>query len=463
MNILITGGTGFIGRQLCLELLKSHHALHLVTRDKAKALSSWQLPTKFIEWDMENGQAPNTLDAMAFDAVIHLAGESIAGGLWTKRRKQSIFDSRTKSTTNLGLWLSTRKDKLPLVIAASAIGYYSDKGDATLNESSALGDGFLSRVCEAWEASVQALPVQREVRLRLGVVIGQGGGFLNPLRRLTHFGLGTILGGGRQHMSFVHRTDIIEVIKIALEDARYRGPINVVAPEVVTQGHFQRTLSRLMQRPTLVHVPSVLPKVILGDMARLVLGSQSVASDRLKQLGYSFLYPTLESALSEALDLREKNGKRLPCHRLEHWQFIPRPVGEVYPFFSRPENLEQITPPMLSFKIEEIIGQPVGEGTIIRYKLKVHGLPMRWRTRITDWDMPRRFADNQEKGPYAIWYHIHSFYAVEGGTLMTDCVRYRLPLGFLGDCFGLPLVRRDVKGIFAYRREVIARRFPSPS
>ncbi|MES2746114.1 MAG: TIGR01777 family oxidoreductase [Bdellovibrionota bacterium] len=460
MRILVSGGTGFIGRHLCLELLKNGHDLTLVTRDKKKTRENWQLPTEFVEWDMEHKTAPSALDANSFDAVVHLAGESIAGGRWTKKRKQRILDSRTKTTANLGDWLSRRHEIIPVVISASAVGYYSDKGEAILDESSPKGQGFLADVCEAWENSVKALPAKREARLRFGVVIGQGGGFLKPLRLLTNYGLGEVIGSGKQKMSFVHRSDIIEVIGLALSDSRYAGPINLVAPQIVTQAEFQKTLSRLMHRPTLLRVPGALPKLAIGDMATLVLGSQHVVPRQLTKFGYTFLYPTLESALSEALDLREKNGKLLPCHRLENWQFVARPIEQIYPFFSAPENLEQITPPMLSFKIESITGKPVGEGTIINYKLKVHGLPMRWKTRITDWDMPTRFADNQEKGPYAIWYHTHSFYSVKGGTLMTDLVRYRLPLGFVGDTVALPLVKRDVNGIFSYRRLVIDKEFP---
>lgn len=463
MRIFVTGGTGFIGSHLCLELLKDGHDLTLVTRKLAKVKASWQLPNTFVEWDMENSPAPKDLDPNRFDALIHLAGENIAGGRWTAKRKTRILDSRVKTTGALQHWLAKRAEPIPLVLSASGVGYYSDQGGQVLDESSPRGQGFLAEVCEAWENAVKALPAKREARLRFGVVIGQGGGILKPLRLLTYLASGQVIGDGRQSMSFIHRSDVIKVILQGLRDERIKGPINLVAPEVTTQGEFQKTLSRLMHRPTLLRIPAVLPRLALGEMANLVLGSQHVVPKRLQEIGYAFLFPSLVAALSEALDLRPKRGKLLPCHRLENWQFVPRGLDEVYPFFSAPHNLEQLTPPMLSFKIKNLTTKDLGEGTIINYRLKVHGIPMNWQTRITDWDMPQRFSDNQESGPYSVWFHTHSFYAVQGGTLMTDHVRYRLPFGFFGDLVALPLVKRDVTGIFSYRRRVIDKEFPAHS
>lgn len=460
MRIIITGGTGFIGRPLCVELLKNGHEVTLVTRNRAKA-KDWPLPTPFVLWDMEKNAAPSELDPNAFDAVLHLAGENIAGGRWTADRKERILKSRVETTKVLKNWLSKRSSPIPVILSASAIGYYSDKGGEKLDESSPKGEGFLADVCAAWESEVQRLPTLREARLRFGVVIGQGGGFLTPLRILTNLAAGQIVGDGRQMMSFIHRSDIIKLIVQGLSDPKVHGAMNLVAPQTVTQGEFQRTLSRLMHRPTLFKVPAFLPRLAIGEMATLLLGSQDVAPRRLEETGFTFLYPTLESALHEALDLRPKKGKLWPCHRLENWQFVPRDLNDVYPFFSAPQNLEQITPPMLSFKIKDLSTKEIGEGTVINYRLKVHGIPMSWQTRITDWEMPHRFSDNQESGPYSIWFHTHSFYPIKGGTLMIDHVRYRLPFGFLGDLVALPLVKRDVKGIFSYRRRVIDKEFPA--
>ncbi len=460
MKILITGGTGFIGRDLCVELLKMGHELTLVTRNQKKALKNWPLPSDFIEWDLENSSAPTGLDPDNFDALIHLAGENIAGGLWTKERKKRLMDSRTKTSKALEAWLTKRSSPIPLVLSASAIGYYSDQGDEWLDESSPAGSGFLSEICKAWEASVLKIPSQREVRVRIGLVMGDGGGFLLPLRRLTQYGLGQIVGDGKQYMSWIHKDDLIKIFTTALDNAKYQGPINAVAPNPVTQKEFQQSLSKLMIRPQWLTLPAFLPKVAIGEMSTLILGSQRVRAKSLEELAFVFAYPDLSKALEEVLDLVEKKGRRLPCHRLETQQFVPRPLEEVAKFFSLPQNLEQLTPAQLSFSIESVSTPQLQNDTVIFYKLKLHGIPMRWKTRLMDWNMPHQFSDNQEKGPYAIWYHTHSFYAVKGGTLMTDRVRYRLPMGWLGDLFAYPYVKREVRGIFAFRRLAVDKEFP---
>lgn len=298
MKILITGGTGFIGRQLCGELLKNGQELHLVTRRKSK---DWDLPTAFVEWDMEHEPPPQDLDPGSFDALIHLAGENISGGRWTSARMTRIVESRTKTTKALGRWLEKRPDKIPLVLSASAIGYYGNRPGVSLDESSPKGEGFLADVCEAWEEAVKALPAIREARFRFGVVLGQSGGFLQPLRFLTRLGLGAIVGSGNQRLSFIHRSDLIQAMQNALSDERYHGAINLVAPESTSQGEFQRALSRLMHRPAVFHIPSFLPRLVLGEMADLLLDSQDVVPKRLSDLGYRFRYPTLQTALAEAL------------------------------------------------------------------------------------------------------------------------------------------------------------------
>ncbi|RYZ48440.1 MAG: DUF1731 domain-containing protein, partial [Proteobacteria bacterium] len=218
-----------------------------------------------------------------------------------------------------------------------------------------------------------------------------------------------------------------------------------------------------MQRPQFIKVPAVVLKTALGEFSHLALDSQRVEAKRLKELGYNYLYPDLESALKEALNLVEKNGSVHACHRLEAAQFIDRPRTEVFAFFCDPHNLEKITPPLLSFKISAMSTKDIAEGSVIDYKLKVHGVPMKWKTLIKDWVPNEVFVDNQEKGPYSIWHHTHRFYDVKGGTLMTDRVLYRLPMGALGDSVALPLVKGDVQKIFGYRKEVIRKEFPNRS
>ncbi|MBC7660057.1 MAG: TIGR01777 family protein [Chitinophagaceae bacterium] len=458
MKVLLTGGSGFIGRPLCVELTKHGHDLTLITRDPSRFQADWGLPSRFLTWDMEKEDCPESLES--FDAIIHLAGESIAGGLWTPKQKAKILKSRIETTQALGRALAKRSTPLQCFISAAAIGIYPSSETAVFDESSPAGDGFLPEVCKAWEACVVALPkVAREVRCRFGLVIGQGGGFLEKLLLPSRLGAGTVLGDGSQWMSWVHRDDVLGIINEALVDVRFTGVINVVAPEVITQRAFQKELSHLLRRPLFLKVPKWTIKTIVQEFSHLVLDSQNVKNKTLQELGYVYRFPLLKDALTEALDLREKNGRTYFCHRLEAAQFVAKPVEEVFDFFCNPHNLERITPPLLSFKIDRISSENIGEGTVIDYKLKVHGIPMKWKTLIKKWAKNELFVDNQESGPYAIWHHTHRFFAVKGGTLMTDCVQYRLPLGMLGEGVALPFVQSDIRSIFRYRREIIRSEF----
>ncbi len=457
MGLLITGGTGFIGKTLCLELTKAGHELTLVSRHKQK---DWGLPSKFLIWDMEKVDCPEPLDS--YDGIIHLAGESIAKWPWSARQKQRILDSRILSTQALGRALAKRSKPLSCFISASAIGYYPNAGSTLLEENHPPGHGFLSEVCRKWEAEVQKLPnVEREVRLRFGLVLGPGGGLLSVMKIPSCLGLGAILGSGDEWMSWVHRSDLIGIVDKALADERYRGAINAVAPEPVTQQAFQDALAHLVRKPRFLRVPAFLPKLALGEMAELVLADQRVEAKRLRELGYQFRFSKLNEAFIDALDLQAKPRQPglYPCHRLEAVQFMPLPIEKLFAFFCDPRNLQRITPPTVSLHVKNMSSPELAEGTIINYQLKVRGLPMRWRTLIERWRDQDMFIDSQERGPYAVWNHTHRFFPVPGGTLMTDTVRYRLPFGLLGDLLGLALVRRDIERIFAFRKQVLGKMF----
>lgn len=454
MRILLTGATGFVGKSLCVELLKRGHTLTLVSR-RAERLKSgdWGLPTEFLAWDALQGPCPIPLDP--FEAVINLVGEPVADARWTPDQKKSIYDSRVLTTQRLGEAIAQRQGSpLRCLISASAVGYYPFDTEATYDESGPAGDSFLSQVCRDWEAAAREIKgVERLALLRIGVVLGSNAGALEQMKQPFQWGVGGPLGSGEQKVSWIHRADLVQIIAQALEDKAYQGPINCVAPEIVSNRQLSQTLARVLAKPCGLAAPAAVLKAALGERSIVVLGSQAVASSALPKVGYTFLYPDLQSALVEACSrIADFDGG---LRRFSAVQFVPRPLGEVFDFFCDPHNLERITPPLLSFKIEKISTPRVEEGTIIHYRLKVHGMPMKWRTLIRQWEPNRSFVDFQEAGPYRIWHHTHSFTAVPGGTLMEDEVRYKLPVGMLGDVFGHPLVKRDVKAIFAYRRQVI--------
>ncbi len=457
-KILITGAGGFLGRRLMLELFKAGHEVTGVVRRPLSEAD--ELPCSYVTWDMAREECPVALDA--FDLVIHLAGASIAEGRWTEARKKLLLESRVLSTQSLHRALAKRSQPLPLFFGASAIGIYP-YGESPVDEQSAEGTHFLAGLCKDWEAALKQIPAQRSLIMRLGVVLGDGGGALSPMLNAARWGFAGPLGSGRQRISWIHVDDIVSLVLTALDQTRYAGVINCVSPEPCTQADFARELAKLLSRPYGLPTPAGLLRLMLGEMADIVLQSQNVRAKRLEEeLGFPYRFRSLRSALEDLCNIhRRDDGKAFACRRLMAQQFVPRPLEEVFPFFCDPYNLEKITPELLSFKIKDVSSPQIVEGTLINYALKVHGFPMRWRTRIEEWRTNQRFVDNQLKGPYTVWHHTHEFFAVPGGTLMTDRVRYRVPFGFLGEIFALPLVRRDVRQIFAFRRKIIGEMFPS--
>lgn len=458
MNILITGGTGFLGKSLCLELCKLGHRITIVSRRPDRVAAQWGIPSRFMTWNPVTQPCPESLED--YDAVINLMGESIADRRWTPAQKKLIYDSRVGATRNLILALEKRQKRLPVLISASAIGIYPYDDPQPFTEQAPQGQHFLAEVCRDWEAAAMASKkVDRVVVLRIGVVLGAEGGALQKMLLPFKAGVGGAIGHGRQIVSWIHVDDLVQTILTSLTTPSYSGVINCMSPDPVSNEELITAIGLKLGRPSFLPAPAFALRSILGEMSEIVLRGQHVVPEKLLRLGFKFRYPTLNEALHEALNMVERDGVQLACQRLSAVQFVPRPIDEVFKFFCDPYNLERITPPLLSFKIKDVSTPEIREGTLINYRLKVHGVPMAWRTRIEEWRVQERFVDNQLRGPYRIWHHTHGFYSIPEGTLMTDLVRYRVPLGLLGEWVALPLVKHDVKKIFGYRRKVIEELF----
>ncbi len=256
-----------------------------------------------VLWDPSAG----TIDAAALegmDAVVHLAGESIAAGRWTPRKKARILESRIQGTQLLSQTLARLTGRPRVLVSASAVGYYGDRGEETLNEDSPPGAGFLPQVCQAWESATE--PASRAgirvVQTRLGVVLSCAGGALALMLPPFRFGLGGRLGSGRQHMSWVAIDDVVGAIHYALTTEHLRGPVNVVAPTPVTNREFTKTLARLLSRPAVMPVPPVMLRLLIGQLAdEALLASARVLPSKLRLAGYVFKYPHLEGALRHLL------------------------------------------------------------------------------------------------------------------------------------------------------------------
>jgi uncharacterized protein (TIGR01777 family) len=296
MNILVTGASGLIGTALVSSLTSSGHEVTRLVRGQPKA------GEKAAHWDPIAG----SIDASALeglDAVVHLAGENIAER-WTAAKKAQIRDSRVKGTQLLCETLTRLSSPPKVLVSASAIGYYGDRGEETLTDDSPPGRGFLSEVCRAWEAATEPARQHglRVVQLRQGVVVSAEGGALAKMLPPFRLGLGGMLGSGQQYMSWIALDDVVGVIQHALVTEALQGPTNAVAPRAVTNQEFTKTLGKVLGRPTAIPLPAFAARLMFGEMAdELLLASARVQPTKLLASGYQFRYPELEAALQHVL------------------------------------------------------------------------------------------------------------------------------------------------------------------
>ena len=298
MKVLVTGATGLVGSALVPFLAAGGHEVARLGRS-APADGD-------IRWDPDAG----VLEAGAlegFDGMVHLAGENIASGRWTEARKRRIKESRVNGTRLLAETLA-RLDRPPRVlVSASAIGFYGDRGDEELIEGSAAGSGFLPEVCREWEAATEAAAGKgiRVAHARLGVVLSKDGGALAKMLTPFRLGAGGNIGNGRQYMSWITLDDTVSAIGHLLAAESAAGPVNVVAPAPVTNGEFTRTLGRVLRRPTLFPMPGFAARLAFGEMAdALLLASARVRPARLLDSGYAFRHGSLEEGLRYVLGAR---------------------------------------------------------------------------------------------------------------------------------------------------------------
>ena len=290
MKILITGGTGFIGTPLGLELRNSKHTVVVTTRRQSdsKEKLTWN-PPGLISSDVIS----------KFDAVINLAGEPIAPGRWTKERKELILTSRISTTRALVDSIKNAKKKPKALISASAIGYYGAHGDEHLTEDTAPANDFLADVCKQWEA--EAFRAKefgvRVVVVRIGGVLESDGGALPQMMVPFKYFLGGPFGSGRQWFSWIHRDDVVGIIKYALDNDNFSGPVNATAPNPLTNTEFSAALGKALKRPSWLAVPGFILRLTLGELGNVLLTGQRVFPEKALKAGYHFKYMEVKDAL----------------------------------------------------------------------------------------------------------------------------------------------------------------------
>jgi uncharacterized protein (TIGR01777 family) len=297
VKITISGASGLIGRRLLKSLTAEGHSLHVLSRHSGTNLPGG---VKLSAWDPTRSEPPadSLRDA---DAVIHLAGEPVAQR-WTDDVKRKIRESRVAGTSNLVQALAKLNQRPPTLICASAIGYYGSRGDETLTETSPPGSDFVADVTRAWEKAAEeaeALGI-RVVRVRIGLVLDPRGGALARLLPPFKLGVGGRIGDGRQWVSWIHIEDLTGIFHLALA-APIQGAINGVAPNPVTNADFTRALAGAVKRPAIFPVPGFGLKLLFGEMAEVLLGSQRVLPKVAEAAGYRFRFPQVGAALADLL------------------------------------------------------------------------------------------------------------------------------------------------------------------
>jgi uncharacterized protein (TIGR01777 family) len=310
-RILVTGGTGLIGSKLLSRLLQEGYDVNVLTRDAEGARKKSSLPVTYFSWNPASEIAP----ASAFEnvtAVIHLAGESVAGKRWSDARKKEILESRTFGTRNLVQGIKNLVIKPEVLVSSSAIGFYGDRADEELNESSSSGKGFLSHVCIEWEnEALQAKQLQvRTVLIRTGIVLDPMGGALKQMLPIFRLGGGGVLGNGKHWMSWIHVDDLVLLLMEAVKNKNMAGPVNGVAPNPVRNSEFTRVLAKCLRRPAIFPAPAVMIKLVFGEMSEIILSGQKVYPLAAEAAGFKFRYPELASALADLLAPGRKEKSR---------------------------------------------------------------------------------------------------------------------------------------------------------
>lgn len=296
MRVLITGSSGFLGSALGERWGSEGHELAALVRRSPRSPAE-------IPWDPATGGIEAS-SLRGFDAVVHLAGESVAGGRWTEGRRSRILDSRVRGTRALAEALATCEEPPRALLCASAIGYYGDRGDALLDESAEAGSGFLPEVCRAWEGAADPAREAgiRVAHLRIGIALGRGGGALARMLPAFRMGLGGRLGSGRQWMSWIAIDDLVAAFDHVLRTDSLDGAVNAVGPEPATGRELARTLGRVLARPAILPVPAIGLRLALGRMAdELLLASARVEPRALRESGFEWAHPKLEGALRHLL------------------------------------------------------------------------------------------------------------------------------------------------------------------
>ncbi len=300
MDILLTGGTGLIGRNLCRLWSQRGYRLWVLSRTPEKV-------ARLCGPQVSGVASLSALDKVPLDAVVNLAGAPIADRPWTRARRELLWQSRVGLTEDLVAWLRRRAQRPAVLVSGSAVGYYGNSGEQAVDEHAPAGNDFAAQLCQAWEQA--ALPAEalgvRVALIRTGLVLAEHGGLLGKMLPAFRLGLGGRLGDGQQWMPWVHLRDEIGLIDFLLHEPQARGPYNACAPQPVRNAEFTRALAASVHRPALLPVPGLALRLGLGELSELLLGGQRALPVRAEAAGFTFHFRELDTALADLLERRD--------------------------------------------------------------------------------------------------------------------------------------------------------------
>ncbi len=440
MNVLVTGATGFLGKYLLPKLRDRGHDITVLTRNIDSAKFFLPVACNILKWEPLH----ENLDPKIFkniDAVIHLAGAGIADKRWSLNRKYEIERSRIFSTRNLINALKKLETKPKIFLGASAIGFYKESSEKSLEEDEPKGQGFLSNLCAEWEKeifSAKNLGI-RTAAFRIGFLIGRGGVAMGHLLPIFKLGLGGPLGRGHQIVSWAHVEDCAKMFVHGLENDSLNGIYNAVAPQPVSNKTLVKTLAGKLNRPTWIPTPAFCVKLVLGEMSQLLLESKNISSKKIQISGFLFDYPDINSAIEEICST--------PNHHIQTEQWVPLKTNYTFKFFSNAYNLEKTMPSFLKFKINRQSTLRTKDGSRLSFSFNFLEIPFRWKSKIIEWKPPYHFVNIQLKGPFDYWQHTHSFEESNGGALIRQNIEFRFPFGPIGELLGNILIKDKLKNI----------------
>jgi len=453
-TIVIAGATGFIGQELGIELVRKGYGLTVLTRDPDKYEGRLAFPCKLLAVGKDNSlEVEKEIDGAY--AVINLAGQSIDTGSWTLEGKNSIYASRLGAVRNLVATIKKVNRAPKLFLQASASGYYG-KSDDLCTEAHGPGDSFLAKVCVDLETEGQKIESlgTRFIAMRIGVVLGHGGA-LEKINQLYAAGIGARFLGTKGHFPWVAIEDVVAAFVFMIEHAEtknIKGPVNVVGPATASLDDLHTSLTHVHGAQLAPPAPAWMVRAVAAKKAVLLFDSARVIPEALTSHGFEFSVETCDHAIKRIF-AKGRKGQ----FRLVQKQFVRASMDQIWSFFSLPQNLEALTPPWLRFKIKSLSTETMGNGTTILYKLRLKGVPVTWKSIISEFEEKKQFKDEQLVGPYNIWEHTHKFERLGDGVLVIDDIVYSLPLGKLGTMVASWYVLKDLGQIFSYRAGAVAK------